>query len=104
MLHSRSWGYKGLSGRTIRRRLWYSRRPMGSDLPAIPERVWRSETLRSSSRLRDFLRYLVRRQTAEGQAKETLIGVEFFPREPAYDPRKDPIVRVEAHRLRSRLR
>jgi tetratricopeptide (TPR) repeat protein len=77
---------------------------MGSDLPAIAERVCRSETFRSSSRLQEFLRYLVRRQVGEGQAKETLIGVEFFHREAAYDPRKDPIVRVEAHRLRARLR
>ncbi len=40
----------------------------------------------------------------EGQAKETVIGVEFFQRDPVYDPHKDPIVRVEAHRLRTRLR
>jgi tetratricopeptide (TPR) repeat protein len=58
----------------------------------------------SSPRLRDFLRYLVKRQAVEGQAKETLVGVEFFQRDPGYDPRKDPIVRVEAHRLRRRLR
>jgi hypothetical protein len=77
---------------------------MGFEVSAIAERVYRSETFRSSPRLRDFLRYLVRRQAVEGQAKETLIGVEFFQRDPAYDPRKDPIVRVEAHRLRRRLR
>ncbi|MCW5980168.1 MAG: hypothetical protein KIT09_18945 [Bryobacteraceae bacterium] len=46
----------------------------------------------------------MKRQATEGQAKETVIGVEFFQRDPAYDPRKDPIVRVEAHRLRRRLR
>ena len=33
-----------------------------------------------------------------------MIGVEFFRRTPGYDPKKDPIVRVEAHRLRRRLR
>src|SRR5215475_10438853 len=77
---------------------------MGFELQAIAERVCRSETFRPSPRLRDFLLYLVKRQAAEGQAKETLIGMEFFQRDPAYDPRKDPIVRVEAHRLRRRLR
>jgi tetratricopeptide (TPR) repeat protein len=35
--------------------------------------------------------------------KETVIGVEFFQRDPGYDPKKDPIVRVEVHRLRRRL-
>src|SRR3954468_24802269 len=55
----------------------------------------RIETFRSSPRLRDFLGYLVKRQAMEGQDKETLIGMEFFQRDPAYDPRKDPIVRLE---------
>jgi len=77
---------------------------MVAQMQAMAERVCRSETFRSSPRLRDFLRYLVDRNVAEGQAKETLIGIEFFQRDPGYDPRKDPIVRVEAHRLRRRLR
>ena len=76
---------------------------MVAQVQAIAERVCRSETFLSSPRLRDFLRYLVDRNAAEGQAKETLIGMEFFQRDPGYDPRKDPIVRVEAHRLRRRL-
>lgn len=77
---------------------------MNSQLQAIAERVCRSETFRLSPRLQEMLRYLAKRQTEEGQAKETLVGVEFFRRDPGYDPRKDPIVRVEAHRLRRRLR
>jgi tetratricopeptide (TPR) repeat protein len=77
---------------------------MNPQLQAITERVCRSETFRSSPRLQELLRYLVKRHTEEGQAKETLVGVEFFRRDPGYDPRKDPIVRVEAHRLRRRLR
>jgi hypothetical protein len=35
--------------------------------------------------------------------KESVIGVEVFGRPADYDPRIDPIVRVEARRLRSRL-
>ncbi len=40
----------------------------------------------------------------EDQLKEYVIGVEVFDRNTAYDPRIDPIVRVEARRLRSKLR
>lgn len=53
-----------------------------------------------------FLRLAVER-TLEGKAdelKEYLIGVEVFDRKPTYDPRVDPIVRVEARRLRSKLK
>jgi serine/threonine-protein kinase len=37
------------------------------------------------------------------QLKEYVIGVEVFDRKESYDPRVDPIVRVEARRLRSKL-
>ena len=57
---------------------------MGSQLEMIAQRVRRSEALHSSPRLREFLAYLVKRHAAQGQAKETLIGVEFFQRNPAY--------------------
>ena len=70
------------------------------------ERICGSETFRSAPRLRDLLNFLVIRHSgndAQG-LKETVIGIEFFRRSPGYDPRKDPIVRVEAHRLRRRLR
>ncbi len=53
-----------------------------------------------------FLRLAVER-TLEGKAdelKEYLVGVEVFDRKPSYDPRVDPIVRVEARRLRSKLK
>ncbi len=35
--------------------------------------------------------------------KESIIGVEVFHRSAGYDPKADPIVRVEARRLRSKL-
>jgi len=52
-----------------------------------------------------FLQFVVERTLAgEGQnLKEYLIGVEVFDRRPGYDPRVDPIVRVEARRLRAKL-
>ncbi|MBV9746442.1 MAG: tetratricopeptide repeat protein [Acidobacteriia bacterium] len=52
-----------------------------------------------------FLRMAVDR-TLEGRTselKEYLLGVEVFDRKPSFDPRIDPIVRVEARRLRSKL-
>ncbi len=53
-----------------------------------------------------FLRLAVERSLA-GQAdqlKEYMIGVEVFDRKASYDPRVDPIVRVEARRLRAKLK
>lgn len=52
-----------------------------------------------------FLTFLVERALA-GDAdsiKEYLIGVEVYDRPEGYDPRTDPIVRVEASRLRAKL-
>lgn len=59
-----------------------------------------------AERQRRFLEYVVR-QTLEGRAhelKEYPIGVAVYERPEGYDPREDPIVRVEALRLRARLR
>jgi tetratricopeptide (TPR) repeat protein len=69
-------------------------------------RICGSEAFRTTPRLRDLLIFLVTRHSSNDAQglKESVIGVEFFHRNPGYDPRKDPIVRVEAHRLRRRLR
>ena len=56
-----------------------------------------------AGRLAPFLRFVVERALAGEPVKEAVIGVEVFGRPPDYDPRVDPIVRVEARRLRSRL-
>jgi serine/threonine-protein kinase len=52
-----------------------------------------------------FLRFVVESSLSgkHGELKEYLIGVEVFDRKASYDPRVDPIVRVEARRLRSKL-
>ncbi len=58
-----------------------------------------------AGRLPGFLTHLVDRALA-GEAdrlKESVLGVEAFGRDSGFDPRTDPIVRVEARRLRSRL-
>ena len=59
-----------------------------------------------SDRMARFLRVAVDRTLAgrPDELKEYLIGVEVFDRPPSYDPRVDPIVRVEARRLRSKLK
>lgn len=60
---------------------------------------------RSPSRLR-LLRCLVERRLAndDGALREMSIGIEVFHRNPAtYDPKSDPIVRVNVSRLRERL-
>ena len=56
-----------------------------------------------AGRLSPFLRFVVERALAGEPVKEAVIGVEVFGRPPDYDPRVDPIVRVEARRLRARL-
>lgn len=51
-----------------------------------------------------FLRFVVENSlSGKDPAKEILIGVEVFSRAPNYDPGVDPIVRVEARRLRDKL-
>jgi serine/threonine-protein kinase len=52
-----------------------------------------------------FLRFAVERvlEGRTSELKEYSLGVEVFDRKPSYDPRVDPIVRVEARRLRSKL-
>ena len=69
-------------------------------------RIVASETFRRSPRHRDFLRHVVRAALAQEheQVKEVIIGIEVFGRQlTTYDPRSDPVVRVEAGRLREKL-
>src|SRR5437867_8631491 len=65
----------------------------------------RSNAFAHVDRLKRFLRYVVE-ETIAGRGenlKEYSIGVEVFDREASFDPRTDPIVRVQARRLRARL-
>ena len=69
------------------------------------ERILASKCFRNSTRASRFLRFTVETTLrARGDPiKEYLIGVEVFGRDGSYDPRLDPVVRVEAGRLRSKL-
>src|SRR5687767_15325877 len=69
------------------------------------ERVLASVTFRQVDRLKRFLNFTVS-EALEGrgdQLKEYVIGVQVFDKDSSFDPRADPIVRVQARRLRARL-
>jgi TolB-like protein/Tfp pilus assembly protein PilF len=69
------------------------------------DRVLASRPLRDSELLKRFLRYIVESSLAgQGdQLKEYRLGVEVFDRDPSFDPKLDPVVRMAARRLRAKL-
>jgi TolB-like protein/Flp pilus assembly protein TadD len=69
------------------------------------ERVLSSVTFRQVDRLKRFLNFIVSESLAGrgDQLKEYVIGVQVFDKDSSFDPRADPIVRVQARRLRARL-
>ena len=69
------------------------------------ERVLASAGFARNERISGFLRFVVERHLAgrDQELKESVLGTEVFGRSPNYDPKRDPIVRTEAGRLRSRL-
>ncbi|HKQ87736.1 MAG TPA: tetratricopeptide repeat protein [Candidatus Acidoferrales bacterium] len=68
-------------------------------------RVLASKSFRQVDRLQSFLSFIVEEMLAGrgDKLKEFLIGVEVFGKESSFDPRMDPLVRVQARRLRTRL-
>ena len=68
-------------------------------------RVLASKTFHEVDRLKRFISFIVLEAIAgrSGDLKEYVIGVQVFGKEPSFDPRTDPIVRVQARRLRARL-
>jgi Flp pilus assembly protein TadD len=70
------------------------------------ERILASKGLIHSERLSRFLKFVVV-ETLAGrgdQLKEQVLGWEVFGRGESFDPRIDTVVRVEAHRLRAKLK
>ncbi len=68
-------------------------------------RILASKAFRQADRLKRFLSFIVL-ETMAGRAeglKEFTVGVEVFGKDPTFDPRSDPIVRVQARRLRAQL-
>jgi TolB-like protein len=79
--------------------------PAPDKVRAQVARILASQTLAGSDQLKRLLALVVER-TLNGQAellKEYSLGLEVFQRPSDYDPKVDPIVRVQARRLRSKL-
>ena len=68
-------------------------------------RIERSASFAKADRLRAFLRFVVEKTLAgeHDAIKEYTIAVDVCGRDPSFDPKIDPIVRVDANRLRARL-
>jgi serine/threonine-protein kinase len=68
-------------------------------------RILASKTFAQVDRLKRFVGFIVLEAAAGrgGDLKEYVIGVQVFGKDPSFDPRTDPIVRVQARRLRARL-
>jgi TolB-like protein/Flp pilus assembly protein TadD len=85
--------------------------PASLDVPALAireelARIVSSSGFASAERLTRFLIFAVE-ETINGRGaniKEYLLGLEVFDRAESFDPRTDPVVRVEAHRLRAKLK
>ena len=80
--------------------------PDAKQISAQVARVLASRVFIRSPRLCGFFRFVVD-QTLKGnlsQLKEQIIGVEIYDRKVDYDNRVDPIVRMEARRLRDKLK
>jgi adenylate cyclase len=74
-----------------------------AEISAQLGRVLSSPQFSQAARLSRFLRFVVEAAQAGQTVKEYPIGVEVFDRGKDFDPRIDPIVRVQAAKLRSKL-
>jgi len=76
--------------------------PSASDVEAQLARILASETFGSTPRRREFLKYVVGESLAgrTDQLKGVAIAIAVFGRDETFDQQLDPIVRVEARRLR----
>jgi hypothetical protein len=79
--------------------------PRREDVQAALARICASPPFNHAPKLTRFLRFVVD-ATLRGQGdrlKGYIIGTEALGRDPSFDPQTDPIVRVEAIRLRAAL-
>ncbi len=68
-------------------------------------RIFSGKAFRQADRLKRFLSFIVE-ETLAGRGerlKEFVVAVEVFGKDDSFDPRNDPIVRVQARRLRAQL-
>ena len=79
--------------------------PPADAIRATVERIVASPDFAASDRARRFLRYVVE-ETLSGRSeriKAFSVAVEVFGRDESFDPQNDPVVRIEAGRLRRAL-
>ena len=79
--------------------------PTAAEVRAALERVLRSRCFEHANRASDFLRFVVGK-TLAGESKQLkgyAIAIHVFGRPPDFNAKSDPLVRVEALRLRQRL-
>src|SRR3954471_231194 len=69
------------------------------------DRILSSPTFQQGDKLKRFLKFIVLAAIAGRRhaLKEDVIGGQVFGKEETFDPRTDPIVRVQARRLRAKL-
>jgi serine/threonine-protein kinase len=69
------------------------------------DQILSSATFQQVERLKRFIAFIVTEAAAGrgDELKEYVVGVQVFGKEASFDPRTDPIVRVQARRLRARL-
>src|SRR5438128_11875359 len=75
------------------------------DIQTALEELVASRTFAKSKQLRRLLQFCVD-STLRGESqklKEYTLGIEVFGRGADFDPRTDPIVRVDARRLRKKI-
>jgi hypothetical protein len=79
--------------------------PSDQECRALLARILASKEFHRTSRLRDFLLYVVDRKLGDApqEVSEVLIGHRVFGRPTTYNPGEDSIVRTEARSLRQRL-
>jgi TolB-like protein len=79
--------------------------PTAAEVEAALERILRSRCFEHAARASDFLRFVVAKTLAgeRDQLKGYTIAIHVFGRSADFDAKSDPLVRVEALRLRQRL-
>jgi len=79
--------------------------PAPEEVRAEVQRILQSQLFSNCERLRRFISFAAQHALggSSQSLKEYVIGIEVYDRTTRFDPRIDPIVRVEARRLRSKL-
>ena len=82
------------------------REPSVDECKEQVRRIVQSATFRNAATLQLLLQFLTDKAISglADSLKEYTIGVEALGRKPDFDPKLDPIVRVQSHRLRVKLK